>query len=139
MSDEQVVGSVGWSPDFKSKPESLSKKLLENIEFAPTLDGDGNIISINMVKKGTGVPGTGLISSEPAVPHQTATGPSCGRCGTVGRFSGLCKPCEQEVDNELLRDKLERLRDLVWKNVEVIDFTGFEDIREAIDEARSGG
>jgi hypothetical protein len=57
MSDEQVVGSIGWSPDFKSQPENNVQKLLDDgvLKLAPLLRGD-KLISADLVKAGDDQP-----------------------------------------------------------------------------------
>jgi hypothetical protein len=124
MSEEHVIGHIGYSPDFKSKPEGPLRSvpgLLENAAMAPTLDEDGNIVSISLVKKGTGHPGSGILRYEMS----------------AAEFAALKKKVALDVHDRLSED-LDRLRDLVWKNVEAIDFTGFEDILEQIKKARDG-
>jgi hypothetical protein len=52
-----------------------------------------------------------------------------------------CRECDDEQTHVIIgqnRDTIERLRDLVWKNRGVIDFTGFEDIEQGIDRALHG-
>ena len=105
MSEEHVVGHIGYSPDFKSKPKSLPA----NIRLAPPLDSDGNIRSIDLVK------------------HQMS----------AAEFKALKKRVLIDAHDQLL-EEVDRLRDLVWKNFGVIDFTGFEDILEQIEKARDG-
>jgi hypothetical protein len=51
----------------------------------------------------------------------------CGLEETGRRLGRYCRDCYEE-----------RTRDLVWKNRDVIDFTGFEDIKEDIDRAVRG-
>lgn len=51
MSDEQVVGHVSWSPDFKSGPPDKLQKLLDEegvLKFAPRWSGE-KLISVDLV------------------------------------------------------------------------------------------
>jgi hypothetical protein len=44
----------------------------------------------------------------------------------------------KDVEIERLRAELDRISELVWENADRIDFTGYEDIRAALEEARGG-
>lgn len=49
MSNEQVIGHVGWSPDFESQPNKIERLLKSgSIKFAP-LFRDGKLISVDLV------------------------------------------------------------------------------------------
>lgn len=50
MSDEQVVGHVGWSPDFKAQPDNKIQKALDagTIKFEPHYRGD-KLVSFDLV------------------------------------------------------------------------------------------
>lgn len=50
MSDEQVVGHVGWSPDFKAQPDNKIQKALDagTIKLEPHYRGD-KLVSFDFV------------------------------------------------------------------------------------------
>lgn len=70
-----------------------------------------------------------LASGDPRVPPPTRASALCVGCGKVVPKKGQrCRNCYDE-----------RLRDLIWRNRGLIDFTGFEDIQADIERAERGG
>ena len=51
MSGEQVVGSVSWSPDFKSRPDNDIQKLLDKgvLKLEPRWEGE-RLVSVDLVR-----------------------------------------------------------------------------------------
>ena len=51
MSDEQILGHVSWSPDFKAQENNNLQKLLDSgrIKFAPRFKGK-HLVSVALVK-----------------------------------------------------------------------------------------
>jgi len=51
MSNEQILGHVSWSPDFKAQENDKIQKLLDSglIKFAPRFEGD-KLMSVDLVK-----------------------------------------------------------------------------------------
>lgn len=49
MSGEQVIGHVGWSPDFESQPNKIEKLLKDGmVKFAPRYE-HGKLVSMDLV------------------------------------------------------------------------------------------
>lgn len=44
----------------------------------------------------------------------------------------------RDIEIKRLRAELDRLSELVWENADKIDFTGYEDIKKALEEAQRG-
>jgi len=51
MSGEQIIGSISWSPDFKSSPPNEVQKLLDEgkLRMAPRWEGE-KLVSVDLVK-----------------------------------------------------------------------------------------
>lgn len=129
---DPIIGHIGYSPDYKSTPDT--QKLPGHVFVAPVVDKNGDMLSADIVRNSALTKASG----EPVFDHSGSAGATCTNCESRVYSSELCKVCATEEENSSLRDELDRLSDLVWANTEVIDFTGFEDIKEAIDKARDG-
>jgi len=62
----------------------------------------------------------------------------CPRCKQpmLQPWDGICTRCHKMQDKQKRLNYDRRYRDLVWKNRDVIDFAGYEDIRADLKEAR---